>query len=210
MSTSVYGHSHRFFTVKIRWVYALRALMTLGFIFSGCQTPSTLDNSSISEESHEEENGETTTEPFWVDAEAGAAWNIFGLEIVGKVMSQQTNGQYAVVVSTTPADGGPPLHVHQHEDELFYVLEGVYEFRFGDETIVANRGDLVHLPRLIPHSFRNVGAEPGVMINTITPGGFEHFFVEIDQLPKDQPLDRQQVVDIAAGYGLQFLTNESE
>lgn len=27
-------------------------------------------------------------------------------------------------------------------------------------------------------------------MNIIRPGGFEHFFEEIDQLPKDQPLDR--------------------
>jgi hypothetical protein len=39
----------------------------------------------------------------------------------------------------------------------------------------------------------------------MTPGGFEQFFVEIDQLPKDQPLDREQVATIAARYGLRFL-----
>ena len=38
-------------------------------------------------------------------------------------MSSQTKGKYSVVESTTPAGGGPPLHVHDNEEELFYVLE---------------------------------------------------------------------------------------
>ncbi len=143
--------------------------------------------------------------PFAVDAESGTVWTVFGLEIVGKVMSTQTNGEYAVVVTTTPPNGGPPLHVHQREDELFYVMTGTYEFQFGDETVVATEGDMVHLPRYIPHRFRNIGSEPGTTMNMIIPGGFEQFFVELDQLPKDQPLDRQQVADIASQYGLEFL-----
>ncbi len=141
----------------------------------------------------------------FVDSSAGKTWNIFGLTIVGKVMSEQTNGSYAVVMSTTPPDGGPPLHVHENEDELFYVVEGKYEFTCGEERFVATKGALLHLPRGIPHRFRNIGQTPGVLMNTITPGGFEHFFDEIDQLPKDEPLDRSQVSAIARRYGLRFL-----
>ena len=72
--------------------------------------------------------------------------------------------------------------MHQYEDELFYVQEGSYEFRFGDETVVANRGDLVHLPCHIPHSFRNIGSEMGVTMNITIPGGFEQFFVVMGYL----------------------------
>ncbi len=156
--------------------------------------------------SREDGNREGLEAPFLVDDKTGTTWNIFGLEIVGKVMSEQTNGKYAVVVSTTPPEGGPPLHVHQHEDEMFYVLAGTYEFRFGNQTAIASKGDLIHLPRSIPHSFSNIGSEPGVMINTITPGGFEQFFEEIDRLPKDKPLERQHVAEIASKYGLRFLS----
>ncbi|MBE9158295.1 cupin domain-containing protein [Nodosilinea sp. LEGE 06152] len=145
------------------------------------------------------------TAPVWVGADAGTPWTIFGLEIVGKIMSAQTNGAYSVVISTTPPEGGPPLHVHEHEDELFYILKGTYEFRSGNETILASEGDLIHLPAHIPHKFRNVGSEPGMAMNTMTPGGFEQFFVEVDQLPKGQPLDRSQVAAIASRYGLRFL-----
>lgn len=167
-------------------------------------------NGSVTEEVPPEAPvSEVVNLPFAIEAESGTVWSIFGLEIVGKVMSAQTNGEYAVVTTTTPPNGGPPLHVHQREDEMFYVIQGTYEFRLGDETVVAAEGDIVHLPRSVPHRFRNVGTEPGTTMNLIIPGGFEQFFAEIDQLPKEQPLDRQQVADIARQYGLEFLPDES-
>ena len=128
-----------------------------------------------------------------------------GSEIVGKVMSEQTKGKYAVVISKTPPEGGPPTHVHEREDEMFYVLSGTYEFRFGNKRVRATQGDIIHLPRNIPHSFTNIGSEPGVMMNTIVPGGFEQFFEEIDRLPKNEPLKREQVEEIASQYGLKFV-----
>ena len=190
---------------KCFWAFVLSVLIAQGIFYVERSRTPTLAAPPAIADNHEE----IIEAPFWVDADAGISWKIFGLEIIGKVMSRQTSGKYAVVMSNTPPEGGPPLHVHQHEDELFYVLEGTYEFRFGEETVVVNPGDLVHLPRHIPHSFRNIGSEPGVTMNTITPGGFEQFFVEIDQLPKDQPLEPQQIAEIASRYGLQFLPEEN-
>ena len=183
------------------WFFLLGTLTALGVFSQGHHLPSHLADISAMEAGNRDE----IEAPFFVDNKAGTTWKIFGLEIVGKVMSEQTSGKYAVVISTTPPEGGPPLHVHQHEDEMFYVLEGTYEFRFGNETVIATKGDLIHLPRYIPHSYSNIGSKPGVILNTITPGGFEQFFEEINQLPKDKPLNRQQVAEIASRYGLRFL-----
>lgn len=188
----------RYFSLRRLCWAAIGVLITLGILALGSRPPLWADTTAVNPP-------ETAAAPFWVEADAGTTWHIFGLEIVGKVMGSQTNGAYSVVISHTPPEGGPPLHVHEHEDELFYILKGTYEFRFGDETVIANPGDLVNLPAHIPHTFRNIGSEPGMAMNTMTPGGFEQFFVEIDQLPKDQPLDRSQIAAIASRYGLQFL-----
>lgn len=179
----------------------LLALALVSSALCGCnkapeQTEATSQTAKMS--------SEATEPPLFVEPDAGKTWNIFGLQIVGKVMSEQTNGKYAVVLSHTPPAGGPPLHVHANEDEMFFVLEGEYEFQCGDRKEKVSKGALVHLPRMLPHGFRNVGDKPGLLLNTITPGGFEQFFEEIDQLPKDQPLDRQEVQRIGAKYGLQF------
>jgi mannose-6-phosphate isomerase-like protein (cupin superfamily) len=40
-----------------------------------------------------------------------------------------------------------PSHVHQHEDEYSYVLEGEVGFEVGDEVFTAGAGQLVAKPR---------------------------------------------------------------
>ena len=35
------------------------------------------------------------------------------------ISGEQTNGAYAVLEAYTVADGGPPLHIHHREDEIF-------------------------------------------------------------------------------------------
>lgn len=145
------------------------------------------------------------SEFFDVQPDAGKTWNIFGLQIVGKIMSEDTGGKYSVIMSNTPPSGGPPPHIHKYEDELFYVVKGEYEFICGSEKIKASAGSLINLPKGISHSFKNIGTSNGILLNTITPGGFEKFFQEIDNLPKDKPLDRKKVQDIASQYGLEFI-----
>ena len=186
----------------MKWTYKLFFLFTWLFVLTcfpedGKNFPPS--NSAKGSESISNE------QPIFVDIDAGKIWNIFGLKIVGKIMSSQTNGKYSVVVSTIPPGRGPPLHVHDNEEELFYVLEGEYEFRCGEQKFRVSKGGLVHLPRKLPHSFRNIGENSGVLMNTMTPGGFERFFEEIDRLPKDKPLDRKQVQSIASKYSLTFL-----
>jgi mannose-6-phosphate isomerase-like protein (cupin superfamily) len=41
-----------------------------------------------------------------------------------KVLSEQTGGAYAILEQKIPAGHGPPLHVHRHETEIFYILGG--------------------------------------------------------------------------------------
>lgn len=62
------------------------------------------------------------------------------------------------------ADGAKP-HFHARSSELFYVLDGVLEFRHGATTTV-DRGGLV----IVPHAF---GAAPGHhadVLVVLTPG----------------------------------------
>ena len=49
---------------------------------------------------------------------------------------------------TEPANiaGGPPLHVHDRDDECFYVLDGVLSVRCGGEAFDAAAGSFVFCP----------------------------------------------------------------
>jgi len=47
----------------------------------------------------------------------------------------------------------PPVHVHEEEDEIFYVLDGDLTVRCADESFRVAPNGFVFLPRNIPHGF---------------------------------------------------------
>src|SRR5262245_1552213 len=87
-----------------------------------------------------------------------------------KVESQETGGAYAILEQKIPAGHGPPLHVHRHETEIFFVLEGEFEITLGGRKLAAPAGAMVVAPRDIPHTFRNVGSAEGRLHLTVIPG----------------------------------------
>lgn len=135
----------------------------------------------------------------------GKKLNVLGDEVTIKVSSAETGGTCAVIEDVCPPGGGPPLHIHQWEDEAFYILEGDYEFRLGDQRMRAGQGTFAFLPRGIAHTFKNVGTTTGRHIVTITPGGFERFFERIDQLSQNGPPDFEKVLAAADSFGLIFV-----
>jgi glyoxylate utilization-related uncharacterized protein len=81
-----------------------------------------------------------------------------------------------VFENVVPSGGGPPLHVHAHEDECWYVLEGELRFQLGEWFGRAPRGSFVFVPRGTGHCFQNVGAEDAHVLVMFTPAGMERFF----------------------------------
>ena len=65
----------------------------------------------------------------------------------------------AFVIAEWRDPGGPagpprfiaPLHLHRHDDEAWYVLEGTLFIRVGDQDVEARAGSAVLVPRGTPH-----------------------------------------------------------
>ena len=64
-------------------------------------------------------------------------------------------------------------HVHDGEDDAFYILEGELTFFFGDEEATAGPGTFVLAPADVEHGFRNAGDHPVRMLNIHAPAGFD-------------------------------------
>ena len=64
-------------------------------------------------------------------------------------------------------------HVHDQEDDSFYILEGEMIFLFGDDSATAPPGTFVLAPPGVVHGFRNDGKEPVRMLNIHAPAGFD-------------------------------------
>jgi len=121
---------------------------------------------------------------------------------VFKVESHQTQGAYAILEQDIPAGHGPPLHVHRHETEIFYILEGDFEIRIGGQTIPASRGAIATCPRDIPHTFRNVGKTHGKLLLTVIPGRFSEYFAEVDQVDDG---DKAAIIALCKKYDVEIL-----
>lgn len=106
-----------------------------------------------------------------------------------RVRSAETDGAYFSFEVTTTPGFGPPLHTHDYR-ELFYVLEGSYEFTFqrGDETetIVGAAGTSIAIPPNVPHTFKNASDGPARLLFVHQPAALESFFEEFG-VPVSRP-----------------------
>jgi mannose-6-phosphate isomerase-like protein (cupin superfamily) len=94
---------------------------------------------------------------------------------------EATGGAYALFDERTDPGGGPPLHLHEREDEAYFILEGRFEFQVGEQTLTAGPGDFVVAPRGTPHTFRNLDSSPARKLAVAWPAGLDQFFLEVGQ-----------------------------
>ena len=90
----------------------------------------------------------------------------------------QTGGTLGMFRQTIAPKSGPATHIHQTEDEFFYVVSGEFKVKLGDRIMSAPAQSVMFVPRGTAHAFQNVGTEPGVLLVGVTPGGFEKIFQE--------------------------------
>lgn len=91
------------------------------------------------------------------------------------IAPEQSQNAMALIEFTLPRGAEPPLHVHQNEDESFYVLEGRLSVRVADTVTILEPGDALFAPKNIPHGF-TILTESAKLLNLITPGTLHGFF----------------------------------
>lgn len=64
-------------------------------------------------------------------------------------------------------------HVHDGEDDAFYILEGELTFVLADREERAGPGAFVLIPPGVEHGFRNDTESRVRMLNVHAPGGFD-------------------------------------
>jgi len=90
-------------------------------------------------------------------------------KIVGEL-----NGQMVKLVKFK----GPFVwHHHDHEDELFYVVNGSFDMEFEDSTVTVSQGEFIIVPRGVEHR-PNATEECDVMLfepaSTLNTGNIEN------------------------------------
>lgn len=116
--------------------------------------------------------GEVSEAPAITRAGEGEARWWFGGLAELKLTAAQTGGRLTIVEVTDPPHSSAPFHVHYHDDETFWILEGGATFDVGDQTFEAGPGDVVFGPRGVRHRY-SVGPDGLRVLFIMTPGGFE-------------------------------------
>jgi mannose-6-phosphate isomerase-like protein (cupin superfamily) len=131
----------------------------------------------------------------------GASHSLGFSSILFKVATRDTNGALFAIEHENLLKGGPPVHLHLHQDEWFYVMEGSVLFQVGDERKLLHAGESVLGPRMIPHGFSGVGEKPGRMLISFTPAGkMEEFFRAI-AIPNGPAMD----AEVFSRYDMQYV-----
>ena len=157
---------------------------------------------------------ETTTSPA-IHRPAGqgeALWAMGSLFEV-KLGEQDTGGALTAMEVTQPPGIAPPLHVHHHEAEAFYVMAGTLDYEAGGTLYRLAAGDLIWVPTGVPHRFRITGEGPARFLALCLPGGIERLYQTVgvraerrtlpDAYPAEPEIARWHTA--APAHGLQAL-----
>jgi len=130
---------------------------------------------------HEESTMQTqTAQPYHLAAGDGQPMSWFTAEFQLKA----SDGQIGLMELTASPGIEPPMHVHAHEDEWYYVLDGDVTFHVGTETYSATIGSIAFLPRAMPHTF-TIESTTARMLLLNAPGGFERMFELAPNTPEE-------------------------
>ena len=99
-----------------------------------------------------------------------------------KLYSRDNGGEVAIVEHPFAVGTITPPHRHTREDEHSIVLEGQIGFRSEDDEVVLGPGGYITKPRGQTHAMWTAGSIPGRIIEVITPGDFENYFLELGDL----------------------------
>jgi quercetin dioxygenase-like cupin family protein len=140
-------------------------------------------------------------EAFWG---FGSLWTI-------KASAEQTNGRFSFIEELAPRGAGTPLHVHQEDDETFYVLEGELTFYLDeDQPVAASAGSFVHIPGGVVHAFEVTSETARYLI--ITTPQHERFYraafgdpAQSRSLPPEGELDMERIETAAQEYKVEIL-----
>lgn len=139
-----------------------------------------------------------------VSPRCGVPVNVLGAEIL--VKSSGHPGHFFFADHPMPAGYGVPMHIHEAEDEAFFVLEGEITLTSPEGERIAGEGSYIFLPRGVAHGYINASGAPARMLVIASPGGgIEGLFRGLDAAGKRGPLEPTQIGEICAAHGVQIL-----
>ena len=128
-------------------------------------------------------------------------WNILGQVYFPKASCEST---FAFETNSDPGQF-VPVHVHPTQEEFILVQEGELDLKLDGKWMKAKAGDLVRMPRGVPHGYFNKSDKPARALFWVSPAGkLEDLFRKLHNMA-----DPAEVVKISALHDVDFLPPEA-
>ena len=139
---------------------------------------------------------------------ASAETLIFPGAITLKVLlkASQTNGSHAIFEDIVESGVGPGRHIHHHQDETFFFLEGIFDVEVGGKLYQMKPGDVAFIPKGTIHAFKNAGENQGRLRYIFSPAlTIEEMFREFYKALNAGELSEKIMSEIALKHGQEFV-----
>jgi quercetin dioxygenase-like cupin family protein len=131
----------------------------------------------------------------------GKTWNILGQVYFPKAVTDTT---FAFETNSDPGQF-VPVHVHPTQEEFILVQDGILDLKLDGVWVQAKAGDLVRLPRGIPHGYFNKSDKPARALFWVSPTQkLEALFNQLHNLS-----DVAEIIRISAEHEVNFLPPEA-
>ena len=135
------------------------------------------------------------------EAYHGRMLNILGQRYFPKASCDAT---FAFETNSEPGQF-VPVHIHPTQDEFILVQEGQLELKLDGKWTTAKAGDLVRMPRGVPHGYFNKSDKPARALFWVSPAGkLEALFEVLHDMT-----DVEAVVKASAEHEVDFLPPEA-
>jgi quercetin dioxygenase-like cupin family protein len=132
---------------------------------------------------------------------AGVEWNILGQRYFPKAVCAST---FAFETNSEPGQF-VPVHVHPTQDEFILVQEGELALKLDGVWQTARAGDLVRMPRGVPHGYFNKSDRPARALFWVSPAGrLKELFETLHEMT-----DIDAVLKASAAHDVDFLPPEA-
>lgn len=136
----------------------------------------------------------------------GEAWHGRELNILGQryFPKASCDATFAFEANSEPGQF-VPVHIHPTQDEFILVQEGQLELKLDGQWHTAKAGDLVRMPRGVPHGYLNKSDKPARALFWVSPAGkLEALFDVLHDMT-----DVEAVVKASAEHDVDFLPPEA-
>lgn len=131
----------------------------------------------------------------------GKSWTIMGQRYFPKA---SCDSSFAFEANSDPGQF-VPVHIHPTQDEFILVQEGELSLKLGGVWTTAKAGDLVRMPRGVPHGYFNKSDKPAKAFFWVSPARkLEALFDALDNVA-----DPAEAVRLSALHEVDFLPPEA-